>query len=171
MKEDLYKNPFPMDKDRYQIWEMLVKRDVIAFCSADWEMVQGDFIEENFMGIDARGMDNPDSWRMSFPSLKEYKTVWLEQAADFAKTELVGDSEQVIYDVITLIDIEMKDKSALVHKKFDGIITKKNGNQEHLNWQTLYRCRRINGKWKIAGFTGYMPYPMGHSKSNEPIAD
>ena len=161
MSKEIYNNPFPTDKDRNQIWEMLVKRDVIAFCNEDWEMVQDDFIEENFMGIDARGFDNPDAWSMSFSSLKEYKKSWLEQAADFAKTELIGNKEQVIYDIITLVDIEIKGESALVHKKFEGVVSKKNGEQDHLKWQTLYRCRKIEGDWKIAGFTGYLPYPMG----------
>ena len=40
-------------------------------------------------------------------------------------------------------------------------LKKKNGSSDRLNWQTLYRCRKINGQWKIAGFTGYMPHPMG----------
>ena len=164
MSKEIYNNPFPTDQDRNQIWEMLVKRDVIAFCNEDWEMVRDDFIEENFMGIDACGKDNPDAWRMSFSSLKEYKTSWLEQAADFAKTELVKDKEQVIYDIITLVDIEIKGDSALVHKKFDGVVAKKNGEQDRLKWQTLYRCRKIDSDWKIAGFTGYMPYPMGSAE-------
>ena len=42
-----YKNPFNKnDPDRYQIWEMLVKRDIEAFINSDWEAVAKDFIEE-----------------------------------------------------------------------------------------------------------------------------
>lgn len=161
MDQQIYQNPFPKDRDRHQIWEMLVKRDIIAFCNEDWEMVAGDFIERNFMGIDARGMHNPDSWRMNFSNLEEYKTVWLEQAAIFAQTEWAEDAEKAIYEATTLRDIDIKGKSALVHKKFDGYITKKDGGKDRLNWQTLYRCRKVGSKWKIAGFTGYMPHPMG----------
>ena len=162
MKKELYQNPFPKsDIDRHQIWEMLVERDIIAFCREDWEMVDGDFIKKNFMGVDARGRHNPDSWRMTFSSLKAYKKEWLAQAADFAQTEWAEDPEKAIYEATTLRDIDIQGNSALVHKKFDGYINRKNGSRDRLNWQTLYRCRKVGDRWKIAGFTGYMPYPMG----------
>lgn len=161
MEKSNYQNPFPKDKDRHQIWEMLVERDIIAFCQADWGMVEGDFIERNFMGVDARNLHNPDSWRMNFSDLEEYKTVWLEQAVIFEQTDWAEDPEQALYDATTLRDIDIKGKSALVHKKFDGYITKKDGTKDRLNWQTLYRCRKVGSRWKIAGFTGYMPHPMG----------
>ena len=157
-----YHNPFPeSDPDRHQIWEMLVQRDIMAFCQEDWGMVANDFIAANFMGIDARNAHNPDTWRMNFSNLDEYKEVWLQQATEFAQTEWAEDAEQAIYDATTLRDIDIKGESALVHKKFDGYIRKQGGEREYLNWQTLYRCRRIAGSWKIAGFTGYMPHPMG----------
>jgi enamine deaminase RidA (YjgF/YER057c/UK114 family) len=168
MNQSAYQNPFPKDRDRYQIWEMLVERDIIAFCNQDWNQVKDDFIERHFMGIDARNLHNPDSWRMNFANLEEYKTVWLEQAAIFAQTEWAEDAEKALYETTTLRDIDIKGKSALVHKKFDGYITKKDGTKERLNWQTLYRCRKVGSKWKIAGFTGYMPHPMG---TNAPIAE
>ncbi|MDH3648966.1 MAG: RidA family protein [Saprospiraceae bacterium] len=157
-----YKNPFATsDPDRKQIWEMLVERDIVAFCAADWAMVEHDFIKENFMGIDARGKHNPDSWALTFPDLQFYQAEWLKQARDFAATEWSVDAEQAILDATTLRDIEIKGDSALAHKKFDGILRKKNGEQAVLNWQTLYRCRKIDDNWKIVGFTGYMPHPMG----------
>ncbi len=162
MRKEFYKNPFPeSDPDRYQIWEMLVVRDIEAFCSQDWNMVADDFIEENFMGIDGRGSDNPDSWRISFDDLDAYKNEWLAQAKIFMETEWAEDPEERINRATTLRDIEILGNSALVHKKFDGKIKKKDGSSETLNWQTLYRCRKINGRWKIAGFTGYIPHPMG----------
>jgi len=128
-----YQNPFPKDKDRNQLWEMLVERDIIAFCSQDWEMVANDFVEKNFMGIDAGGLHNPDSWQLGFPDLESYKKVWLEQAAIFAKTEWAEDPEQALYKVTNLRDIEIQGKSALLHKKFDGYIKKKDGTVDRLN--------------------------------------
>ena len=93
-----YKNPFPTaDADRFEIWQMLVERDIIAFCRESWEMVSDDFVEENFMGIDGGGRHIPDSWRLSFPSLEEYKKEWLLQARDFAKNEWAEDPEKAIY--------------------------------------------------------------------------
>jgi len=56
------KNPFSQsDPDRYQIWEMLVRRDIDAFLSADWTQVEDDFSPDRFFGIDARFRANPDS--------------------------------------------------------------------------------------------------------------
>ena len=168
MNPTAYKNPFPAtDPDRHYLWNMLVKRDIIAYCNQDWSIVANDFIEENFMGIDGRKLDNPDSWTIGFPNLEAYKKEWLFQAKDTANTEWGEDHELAIYQATNLRDIEINGDSALLHKKFNGSILKKDGTKVVLNWQTLYRCRKVNGQWKIAGFTGYLPYPMGNTaKSN-----
>jgi len=164
-----YNNPFNQhDPDRYDIWEMLVKRDIEAFINNDWEAVAGDFVEEGFMGIDARSSSNPDSWNLSFPNLKSYKQFWLDQAANFTGTNWEDAPGEKLYEATTLRDIDFSENSALVHKKFDGAIRKKNGLTKLLNWQTLYRCRKIDGQWKIAGFTGFMPHPMGNASSPRP---
>lgn len=159
---NFYQNPFPNDPDRHALWEMLVERDIIAFCHQDWSMVANDFIADGFMGIDGRGRHNPDSWQLSFASLEEYRDEWLRQAAGFAQTGWAEDPEKAIYRATTLRDIEIKGDKALLHKKFDGSILKKDGSRDVLNWQTLYRCQKVDGRWKIAGFTGYLPHPMGY---------
>ena len=157
-------NPFAnSDADRRALWEMLVARDIRAFVAADWSMVADDFIEEGFMGVDSRRSDNPDSWRLTFPSLKEYRDEWLRQAKDFKNSEWKEDPTTAFFQATTLRDIEIHGDSALLHKKFDGGLTGKSGEYIRLNWQTLYRCRRVDGVWKIAGFTGYMPHPMGNA--------
>jgi enamine deaminase RidA (YjgF/YER057c/UK114 family) len=164
----LFINPFNHnDPDRHYIWDMLVKRDIEAFLENDWEAVANDFIEEGFMGIDARSLDNPDSWRLSFPNLQTYKQLWLEQSASFAKTNWEDDARVKLYEATTLRDIDICEDSALVHKKFDGAIRKKNGQVERLNWQTLYRCKKVNGQWKISGFTGFLPHPMGNVSTQQ----
>ena len=163
---NFYQNPFPSDPDRHALWEMLVERDIIAFCNQDWSMVADDFIPEGFMGIDGRGKHNPDSWRLSFSTLEEYREEWLKQAADFAQTEWAEDVERACYEATTLRDIEIKGDKALLRKKFDGSILKKDGGKVSLNWQTLYRCQKVDGQWKIAGFTGYLPHPMGFGAEN-----
>lgn len=167
-----YINPFnQQDPDRHAIWEMLVKRDIEAFTSNDWEAVAGDFIEEGFMGIDARSSGNPDSWNLSFPDLKSYKQFWLDQAAKFTGTDWEDDPKEKLYEATTLRDIDILGNSALVHKKFDGAIKKNNGLTDVLNWQTLYRCRKVDGQWKITGFTGFLPYPMGNVPSARPAVE
>jgi len=167
-----YNNPFNQnDPDRYYIWEMLVKRDIEAFINNDWEAVGGDFIEEGFMGIDARSLANPDSWNLSFPDLKSYKQFWLDQAAHFTGTDWEEDPGEKLYEATTLRDIDIVGDSALVHKKFDGSILKKNGRSDVLNWQTLYRCKKVGGEWKITGFTGFLPHPMGSAPYARPAVE
>jgi enamine deaminase RidA (YjgF/YER057c/UK114 family) len=156
-------NPFnQQDTDRYQIWEMLVQRDIEAFIDNDWDAVAGDFIEEGFTGIDGRSSGNPDSWRVSFPDLETYKNFWLEQAAGMTGTDWEDDPKEKLLEATTLRDIDISGDRAMVHKKFDGAIKRKDGRTDILNWQTLYHCRKVHGRWKIAGFTGFLPNPMGN---------
>ncbi len=163
----IYQNPFPNDPDRHAIWEMLVERDIHAFVEADWSMVADDFVETGFMGIDGRGLSNPDGWRINFADLESYRAEWLKQARISADTKWAEDPERAINEATTLRDIEIAGDCALAHKKFDGRIRQKDGNFTVLNWQTLYRCRKVDGTWKIAGFTGYLPHPMGTGRSPE----
>jgi hypothetical protein len=44
-------NPFAGDRDREQIWEMLVRRDIEAFVTENWSLVADDFDEPRFLGI------------------------------------------------------------------------------------------------------------------------
>ncbi len=165
----VHNNPFPNDSDRRDIWEMLVQRDIKAYIAQDWDMVAGDFIEENFMGIDSGRQANPDAWTMGFPDLETYKTEWLRQAKQTAATAWGEDLEQAFFRITHLRDIEISGNSALVHKKFIGSIAKANGELVPTDWQTLYRCRKIDGSWKIAGFVGYMPHFSGTIQSQPPI--
>ncbi|GJM28052.1 MAG: hypothetical protein DHS20C17_06870 [Cyclobacteriaceae bacterium] len=158
-------NPFS-DTDRRAIWEMLVERDIKAFIAADWSMVADDFIEQNFMGIDGGKQGNPDGWVLNFPDLESYKIEWLRQSREFGETKWGEDVETALFRVTHLRDIEVVDNSALVHKKFIGKITKLNGEDVLFEWQTLYRCRKLEGVWKIAGFTGYIPNFSGNANAS-----
>jgi hypothetical protein len=159
---DPFKNPFPdTDVARHSIWEMLVTRDIDAFLSADWSMVAGDFVEEGFIGINGNRETNPDKWRLSFPNLAKYRDEWLNQAHDFATQSFAEDTRTAIFTTTTLEEIEIDGETALVRKKFDGRLRKADGTFDAMNWQTLYYCRLHEGRWKISGFTGYLPNPMG----------
>lgn len=172
------KNPFsPVDKDRHDIWEMLVKRDIQAFIQKDWTIVRDDFLENNFFGIDAGRVENPDAWRIKFPDLKSYKKIWLEQARKFGKIEWKENLEEALFHVTVLRDIEICGDRALAHKKFFGQIKKLNGESVSTDWQTLYFCLQVKGVWKIAGFCGFMPHFTGKktdaslpAKKKPPIA-
>ena len=159
---DPFKNPFPTsDEARHAIWEMLVPRDIDAFLSADWSMVADDFVEEGFIGIDGGKQTSPDDWRLAFPTLSHYRNEWLRQAEEFRMESFAEDARTAIFTTTTLEDIEINGETALVRKKFDGSILKASGERDVLKWQTLYYCRRHEGRWKISGFTGYLPNPMG----------
>lgn len=154
-------NPFPNDPDRGAIWTMLVQRDIDAFIGQDWGMVEGDFIAEGFLGIDAKGSENPDTWRIGFPSLAVYRDEWLRQSAATAAVKFAEDPRLAIYRATNLLHIDVTGEIAVAHKKFDGAIAKADGSKDVLNWQTLYFCRKVSGHWKLTGFVGYMPFPMG----------
>ena len=158
---DPFRNPFPEhDEDRRAIWDMLVPRDIEAFLDADWSMVEDDFVSIGFYALDARRKQNPDDWRLGFPDLPHYRDEWLRQANDFARGRYADDPKTAIFNATTLEEIEISGDAALVRKKFDGGIRLEDGSFDAMNWQTLYYCRREDGRWKIAGFTGYLPHPF-----------
>lgn len=149
-------DPFPHDPDRSQIWQMLVPRDIAAFVAADWSLVDGDFIEQGFTGLHAHSARDPDEWTLAFPTLADYRAEWLRQAAETAATQFAEPLEAAIHRATRLDRIDITGDSALARKKFDGTIRRADGASDVLNWQTLYICRRIAGRWKIAGFVGYL---------------
>lgn len=159
---DDMRNPFPPgDPDRHAIWEMLVARDIDAFVAADWSLVAGDFVREGFLGLDARRSDRPDGWRVAFPTVAAYRAEWLRQARATAATRFAEPLREAIFRATTLRDIDIAGAAAVARKKFDGTIRRADGGSETLLWQTLYFCRRERGRWRISGFVGYLPNPMG----------
>ena len=159
---DPFTNPFAeTDPDRRAIWTMLVERDIAAFLAVDWSMVDEDFVADEFMGIDGCHSANPDDWRLNFSSLVAYRDEWLRQADDFAAGTYADDPRTALFSATSLEVIEISGDRALVHKKFDGGIHKSDGTYDVMNWQTIYYCKRVAGRWRISGFTGYLPNPMG----------
>ncbi|HTN61016.1 MAG TPA: hypothetical protein VL147_05615, partial [Devosia sp.] len=71
------------------------------------------------------------------------------------------DQRTGIFRCTTLRDIDINGDIAVAHKKFDGDIALADGGKEVMNWQTLYFCRKVGGVWKLTGFVGYIPFPMG----------
>ena len=154
-------NPFRQDPDRSAIWAMLVERDIEAFLAADWSRVEGDFLSEGFLGIDAGKSADPDSWVIGFPTLGAYRDEWLRQAAATAAVADAEDVRNAIYRATTLSQIDIAGEVAVAHKKFDGSIRRSDGTADVLHWQTLYFCRRVGTVWKLTGFVGYMPFALG----------
>lgn len=154
-------NPFPNDADRHFLWEMLVRRDIAAFMAQDWDMVDGDFDKQRFLGVDARKSPNPQDWKIAFPKLELYRDEWLRQARETANTKYAEDLNAAVYRATRLDEIEIQGNVALLRKKFNGTIKRADGGEDRLLWQTLYYCRNDGDRWRITGFTGYLPYTPG----------
>ena len=154
-------NPFAAaDTDRHFLWEMLVRRDIDAFLTRDWSMVEDDFATDRFFGMHGHFLSNPDGWRLAFPTLDVYRDEWLRQAEASAGAEFAEPVRDALFRVTNLRDIDVNGDRAVLHKKFDGSIARADGTADRVNWQTLYFCQRIEGRWKITGFIGYMPFPL-----------
>jgi ketosteroid isomerase-like protein len=155
-------NPFPAgDPERHALWEMLVRRDIDAFLAADWSMVEEDFIADSFFGMHAHFLNDADAWRLQFPTLEAYRDEWLRQARETAASEFAEPLRDALFRITNMRDIDVQGDRAVLHKKFNGSVAKPGGQADRLNWQTLYFCRRVDGRWRIAGFVGYMPHPLG----------
>lgn len=162
-------NPFPAaDEARHAIWDMLVRRDIDAFVAEDWDTHFRDFAADIFFGIDGRFSDNPDSWRVTYADIDRYRRAWLDGSKEFKGRIADEDLRRSLHSLTNLRDIEIMGDFALARKKFDGTIRLTDGEIVTLRWQTQYFCRYIDGRWRIAGFLGYLPNPMGQSSAREP---
>jgi hypothetical protein len=156
-------NPFlgTIDIDRCEIWDILMRHDFEAFVAGDWSMIQADFWEEGFCGIDAKKEPNPSRWCLTFPSLTAYRDEWLRQVREFGSTRLTGTTMlQFLYDSCALEEINVCDNRAIGCKRFDGSVKSTDGRDIVLRFQSLYQLIRTNNRWLIAGFVGYLPNPM-----------
>ena len=124
-------------------------------------LVEGDFVEDRFFGMHAHFLSDADSWRLQFPDVKTYRDEWLRQGRETAATKFAEPLRDALFRVTNMRDIDIDGDRAVLHKKFNGNVAKADGSVDRLNWQTLYFCARIEGRWKITGFVGYMPHPLG----------
>lgn len=152
-----YINPYKLESDEYYIWEILIRNDFEAFCKENWKMIQNDFIEDGFFGVDGKSSINKLDWSLTYDSLETYKNDWINQSNEFNKKTFVNNPLDVLYTTTKLSKIEIKGKLALVHKEFNGEFEILNEESIKLNWISLFILRKIKGNWKIANFTGYLP--------------
>jgi enamine deaminase RidA (YjgF/YER057c/UK114 family) len=161
-------SPFPADPDRHEIWTMLVERDIAAYARGDWSLVEDDFVDHReFIAVDARNRANPDSWRLG-RTLDGYRDAWLAGSARLRAQTSPDELEAALHDLTTLRDIEVRGDDAIAHKKFDGTVPQRGGGAARLDWQTLYLCRRVEGRWRIRGFVGYLPHGQAHPPAPAP---
>ncbi len=154
---ELWRQNPHVDPDRRAIWDMLVLRDIDAYFASDWSAVEDDFIADGFFGIDAGGSADPDQWSPRFNTLAAYRDEWLRQAqADLGTVDL-DLAARALHAATNLDSIDINGDFAVAHKVFDGHLPRRNGDSVRLDWRTEYFCRReADGRWRIAGFVGYM---------------
>ena len=137
---------------------MLVARDNDAFANGDWGPVAGDFAFDRFEGITANGSADPADWTLAYPTVGAYRADWLRMAAEHARRPLAGVGRRVIlYRMSKLERIEISDDRAIARKTFRADAPLSDGGRWRVQAQTMYRLHRMDGKWKIAGFVGYLP--------------
>lgn len=153
MSED---NPFdPPDADRHAIWEMLVRRDSDFFLTSDWSLVEADYVADGFLGIAANRSADPDDWRIGFPTLAAYRDTAIAGRLD--PGDFAEDLRAAWFRCQGLTRIEIAGDMALAHKRLEGTIARADGSAMELGWRSVFHLRRVDGQWKIAGFTGYLP--------------
>ncbi len=136
---------------------MLVRRDIDAFLAQDWSMVAGDFLADRFFGVHGHFRHSSDAWRLDFPRLEIYRDEWLRQAADSAAIAYAEPLRPALFRATNLRDIDLQGDRAVLHKRFDGTLRRADGSIDRLDWKTLYFCLRLEGRWRISGFVGYIP--------------
>jgi hypothetical protein len=62
---------------------------------------------------------------------------------------------------MNLRDIDLDGDRAVLHKRFDGSVRRADGGVDTLDWKTLYFCLKVDGRWRISSFVGYMPRESG----------
>ncbi|AMO57641.1 hypothetical protein GZ77_14090 [Endozoicomonas montiporae] len=156
----MFENPFnkTLDTDRHSIWLMLVEKDILAFGQSDWDLIASDFYEDGFTGVDCCHSNNPDHWKLNFPSLNSYSERWKKRSAEITRDHQPVDLIRDLYDVTLLNDIDINGNEAIAHKKFNGHVRLSGESDIVMNWQTLYYLRKMEGIWKITGFIGYLPF-------------
>jgi len=153
---DAADNPFAAaDAERFAVWEMLVRRDTGFFLSGDWSIVAEDYVEAGFLGIDASRSLDPEAWRATYPDVASYRDAALAARWDpDAFAEPLGPAW---LGCQSLTRLDITGDAALAHKRIDGSIARHAGGPLVLAWRSVFHLRRLGGRWRIAGFTGFLP--------------
>lgn len=153
-------NPYDAvsEPDENYFWESLVARDADAFVRLDWSMVEGDFATDRFEGISAHGSLDPADWSLRYPTVEDYRADWLRMAEVYLRLPLAEVSHRhLLYKMTTLARIELTSDRALVWKRFFADEPLRDGERYKMSAQSLYRLHRVDGRWMIVGFVGYLP--------------
>jgi hypothetical protein len=157
---DVSTNPYDAlrEADGHALWEALIARDSDAFAAADWSICDGDFAHERFEGITAHGSLNPMDWALRYPTVESYRDDWLEMAKRYLDLPLAAVTHRdLLYKMQSFAKLEISNDRAIVWKQFRADEPLANGERHHICAQSVYRLHRIDGRWLIVGFVGYLP--------------
>jgi hypothetical protein len=153
---EIYKNPFAPDSDEYEVWEVLMRNDFEGFLNQNWDIVEADYSEEGFYGINMNKSLSPNDWKLSFPTLDSYKEQWIKDSLDFAENTFISNPREIFYQTTRLENFEFFDHQMMVHKVFNGKIELLDAEPIILKWRSLFILRKTPLGWKIASFCGYI---------------
>ena len=158
-------NPFHAitDRERYVIWERLVRVDSEAFVAGDWSMIEGDFDRDHFEGLRCGNSADPKNWHVAFADVDAYRDSWLDASRQFRAKKFANGvtHRQAIFARTHLTQIELAGGRALCHKQFHGEVKLADGSSlGGGSRQTLFRLHRQKDSswgWRIVGFLGQLP--------------
>lgn len=153
-------NPFSAtsEPNEHYIWQRLIITDSEAFAAGDWQMIADDFEPARFEGWRAMNSYYPVDWQIVFPTLDSYRECWLKSSAEFRARKFVNCSTlEALYQRCSIGRIVINGDRAMAIKKFKGRLKCEDGSGVAGDRQTVYRLHRIDGRWKIVGFLGYLP--------------
>jgi hypothetical protein len=150
--------------DQHLFWELLVARDSEAFAACDWSLCADDFAPDRFDGISANGSLDPAQWSLRYPTVESYRDDWLKMAEAFRRLPLTGISHRdFLYRMQTFARVESASDRAIVWKQFRAEAPLTNGDRHKALGQSVYRLHRIDGRWLIVGFVGYLPLESSYA--------
>lgn len=152
----IFDNPYLIDEQNHEFWEMCVRRDLEAFLKADWNITSTDFDADDFIGIDAAGSSNPEDWLLKYPTLQSYRLEFDKQAQEFAGLKFSVDPREAMYGALTLSDPQVEGDRATILKTFNGVLSLVDGSKQILSWKSLFYLKYTT-RWRFTGFVGYLP--------------
>jgi hypothetical protein len=155
-----FENPFDATEstDRHALWQSLIARDSDAFAELDWSICAADFAADRFEGISAHGSLDPLAWHLSYPTVDSYRDDWTRMAREFLAVPLAEISHrELLYRMQSFARVELIGDRALVWKQFTANEALTSGGRYKVSAQSVYRLHRIDRRWMIVGFVGYLP--------------
>lgn len=145
------------DRDRHELWEMLVHRDIEALVLGDWTIVQSDFVTGGFIVMDAHGTIDTSQWTVAFADLGAYARTWRRKSEELRLALGRDRLRALLYERNRLARIEIVDDVAMVEKTIGGLFWAVDLGLESAHTTTVCQCQRIDGRWRVGAILSRLP--------------